>query len=293
MERARLASAGRGCLRADRGTSSWSSSCSSSVHRRSEQAEGEPQAALRMPLEPVRRRPGRFGTLRSSPPQRYSCPSRPRRRVSRAATRLSRRTQSGAPGEIGSKRGGRRGTPASLLLSPSTPHLSLAPTALRTHSISMQAQRGHLDRDNGDLEVGVADLLKQRSAAHHSAPIPAPPTWLVNWERKRPALLMECIAECIGVFFCASRPLSSSLSSPFPHLSFLLSPLASCLRKRLELTHRTARRRFLWYRRIGGVPRHDCGQRARLRLPPHHRVGLRLRHRLCVLSLASDTLCID
>ncbi|GAA5852223.1 hypothetical protein JCM9279_006938 [Rhodotorula babjevae] len=65
----------------------------------------------------------------------------------------------------------------------------------------MQAQRGHLDRDNGDLEVGVADLLKQRPAAHHSAPIPAPPTWLVNWERKRPALLMECIAECIGVFF--------------------------------------------------------------------------------------------
>ncbi|GAA5936349.1 hypothetical protein JCM3775_006474 [Rhodotorula graminis] len=65
----------------------------------------------------------------------------------------------------------------------------------------MQAQRGHLDRANGDLEVGVADLLQQRPAAHHSAPIPAPPTWLVNWERKRPALLMECIAECIGVFF--------------------------------------------------------------------------------------------
>ncbi|GAA6056076.1 hypothetical protein JCM3770_001954 [Rhodotorula araucariae] len=65
----------------------------------------------------------------------------------------------------------------------------------------MQAQRGHLDRENGDLEVGVADLLQQRPEAHHSAPLPSPPAWLVRWERKRPTLLMECIAEAIGVFF--------------------------------------------------------------------------------------------
>ncbi|TNY17268.1 aquaporin-like protein [Rhodotorula diobovata] len=65
----------------------------------------------------------------------------------------------------------------------------------------MQAQRGHLDRANGDLEVGAADLLQQRPNAHHSAPVPSPPTWLVRWERKRPTLLMECLAEAIGVFF--------------------------------------------------------------------------------------------
>ncbi|GJN91312.1 hypothetical protein Rhopal_004331-T1 [Rhodotorula paludigena] len=64
----------------------------------------------------------------------------------------------------------------------------------------MQAQRGHLDRANGDLEVGVADLLQQRPNAHHSAPLPAPPSWLVAWERKRPALLVECFAEALGVF---------------------------------------------------------------------------------------------
>lgn len=46
----------------------------------------------------------------------------------------------------------------------------------------------------------MADLLQQRPNAHHSAPLPAPPSWLVAWERKRPALLVECFAEALGVF---------------------------------------------------------------------------------------------
>ncbi|BGP17094.1 hypothetical protein JCM10213v2_005103 [Rhodosporidiobolus nylandii] len=63
----------------------------------------------------------------------------------------------------------------------------------------MQAQRGHLDRENGDLEV--ANVLHQQEGAHHAAPLPKPPVWLTNWERKRPTLLVEMLAECVGVFF--------------------------------------------------------------------------------------------
>lgn len=65
----------------------------------------------------------------------------------------------------------------------------------------MQAQREHLNRNAGDVEVGVADLLRQGQGAeaHHGAPLPAPPKWLVTWERRRPPLLVECFAEFLGV----------------------------------------------------------------------------------------------
>jgi len=48
----------------------------------------------------------------------------------------------------------------------------------------MQAQRDHLNRNAGDVEVGVADLLRQNemaTAAHHAAPLPAAPKWLRTW----------------------------------------------------------------------------------------------------------------
>ncbi|GAA6018240.1 hypothetical protein JCM10207_002879 [Rhodosporidiobolus poonsookiae] len=64
----------------------------------------------------------------------------------------------------------------------------------------MQAQRGHLDREHGDLEVGVADVLRRQDDAHHAAPLPAPPAWLSRWEQRRPTLLVEMLAEAIGVF---------------------------------------------------------------------------------------------
>ncbi|GAA5853017.1 hypothetical protein JCM8547_004770 [Rhodosporidiobolus lusitaniae] len=64
----------------------------------------------------------------------------------------------------------------------------------------MQAQRGHLDRANGDLEVGVANILQHNDDAHHAAPLPAPPSWLLKWEKRRPSLVMEMLAETIGVF---------------------------------------------------------------------------------------------
>ncbi|GAA5914039.1 hypothetical protein JCM5296_003839 [Sporobolomyces johnsonii] len=65
----------------------------------------------------------------------------------------------------------------------------------------MQAQRDHLNRDAGDVEVGVADLYRENAQARHSAPLPLPPAWLVSWERHRPTMLAECFAEMIGVFF--------------------------------------------------------------------------------------------
>ncbi|GAA5929146.1 uncharacterized protein JCM15063_004065 [Sporobolomyces koalae] len=66
----------------------------------------------------------------------------------------------------------------------------------------MQGQRDHLNRNAGDVEVGVADLLRQNQVAetgHQAAHLPAPPKWLVTWERRRPPLLVECFAEFLGV----------------------------------------------------------------------------------------------
>ncbi|GAA5906932.1 hypothetical protein JCM6882_000005 [Rhodosporidiobolus microsporus] len=69
----------------------------------------------------------------------------------------------------------------------------------------MQSQRGHLDRAHGDVEVGVADVLRHNADAHHAAPLPKPPAWLTRWESRRPTLLAELAAEVVGVFiyvFC-------------------------------------------------------------------------------------------
>ncbi|CEQ41292.1 SPOSA6832_03008 [Sporobolomyces salmonicolor] len=65
----------------------------------------------------------------------------------------------------------------------------------------MQPQRDHLNRDAGDVEVGVADLYRDNTQVRHSAPLPSPPSWLVSWERHRPPMLAECFAEMLGVFF--------------------------------------------------------------------------------------------
>ncbi|GAA5948675.1 hypothetical protein JCM3765_004970 [Sporobolomyces pararoseus] len=66
----------------------------------------------------------------------------------------------------------------------------------------MQAQRDHLNRNAGDVEVGVADILRQQQFAedsHQAAHLPKPPRWLTTWEKRRPPLLVECLAEMIGV----------------------------------------------------------------------------------------------
>ncbi|KAG0665188.1 hypothetical protein C6P46_000285 [Rhodotorula mucilaginosa] len=75
----------------------------------------------------------------------------------------------------------------------------------------MQGQRDHLNREQGDVEVGVADLLQNRGGeAKRAAHLPEPPRWLVNWERRRPTLLIECIAEAVGVFFYVYAGLGAS-----------------------------------------------------------------------------------
>ncbi|GAA6034515.1 hypothetical protein JCM8097_005369 [Rhodosporidiobolus ruineniae] len=76
----------------------------------------------------------------------------------------------------------------------------------------MQAQRGHLDRANGDLEVGVANVLQHVEDAHHAAPIPSPPSWLLKWEKRRPTLLVEMLAECVGVFFYVYSGVGASVA---------------------------------------------------------------------------------
>ncbi|GAA5994908.1 hypothetical protein JCM5350_006609 [Sporobolomyces pararoseus] len=65
----------------------------------------------------------------------------------------------------------------------------------------MQAQRDHLNRNAGDVEVGVADILRQQQFAedsHQAAHLPKPPRWLTTWEKRRPPLLVECFAEFLG-----------------------------------------------------------------------------------------------
>ncbi|GAA5910359.1 uncharacterized protein JCM6883_002979 [Sporobolomyces salmoneus] len=66
----------------------------------------------------------------------------------------------------------------------------------------MQAQRDHLNRNAGDVEIGVADILRSEqagAAGHQAAHLPSPPRWLTTWERRRPPLLVECFAEFLGV----------------------------------------------------------------------------------------------
>lgn len=77
----------------------------------------------------------------------------------------------------------------------------------------MQGQRDHLNRDHGDVEVGVADLLQNRGGeGKHAAHLPEPPAWLVNWERRRPTLLVECVAEVVGVFMYVFAGVGASAS---------------------------------------------------------------------------------
>ncbi|KAI5477887.1 hypothetical protein MNV49_005780 [Pseudohyphozyma bogoriensis] len=62
----------------------------------------------------------------------------------------------------------------------------------------MEHERAHRNGP-GDLEVGYADVLAktmERKPAQH-APLPE---WLVNWEDRRPRLLTEMFAECLGVY---------------------------------------------------------------------------------------------
>jgi len=53
----------------------------------------------------------------------------------------------------------------------------------------------------GEIEVGFTDVLRKHPTVHlaadHAPPIPA---WILAFERRRPGLLRECIAEATGVF---------------------------------------------------------------------------------------------
>ncbi|GAA93901.1 uncharacterized protein L969DRAFT_92190 [Mixia osmundae IAM 14324] len=63
------------------------------------------------------------------------------------------------------------------------------------------------------MEVGVADVVREHETPqHHVAQHPAAPAWLVRWETNRPRLLMECAAECIGVFFYVFCGISATAS---------------------------------------------------------------------------------
>ncbi|GAA6018737.1 hypothetical protein JCM11491_003430 [Sporobolomyces phaffii] len=80
----------------------------------------------------------------------------------------------------------------------------------------MQGQRDHLNRNAGDVEVGVADLLRSNQVAegaHQAAHLPAPPKWLTTWERRRPPLLVECFAEflAVGIYVFAGVGASATL----------------------------------------------------------------------------------
>lgn len=46
----------------------------------------------------------------------------------------------------------------------------------------MEQQRGHLERNKGDVERGVADVLVDEKIVIHSTPH-LQPQWLLNWVR--------------------------------------------------------------------------------------------------------------
>ncbi|GAA5836403.1 hypothetical protein JCM3766R1_001587, partial [Sporobolomyces carnicolor] len=96
----------------------------------------------------------------------------------------------------------------------------------------MQAQRDHLNRNAGDVEIGVADILRAEQAGangHQAAHLPSPPAWLQRWEKRRPPILVECFAEFLGVgvyVFCGTGATATLLittavrRSPFPSRFF-------------------------------------------------------------------------
>lgn len=46
----------------------------------------------------------------------------------------------------------------------------------------MESQRPHLDRQNGEIEIGFANVLEDHHLeTHHAAPHGAVPEWLINW----------------------------------------------------------------------------------------------------------------
>src|SRR5205085_2174650 len=58
-----------------------------------------------------------------------------------------------------------------------------------------------LDRlHTGDIEVGISEALQRHATRHVVPPKPISPQ-VLNFERRRPRWLRECVAEGTGVFF--------------------------------------------------------------------------------------------
>ena len=60
-----------------------------------------------------------------------------------------------------------------------------------------------VDTAAGDLEIGVTDAIQQHFSRHVVSRQPVT-TRKLNFERKRPRWLRECMAEATGVFFYGS-----------------------------------------------------------------------------------------
>ncbi|GAA5979734.1 hypothetical protein JCM11641_004070 [Rhodosporidiobolus odoratus] len=65
----------------------------------------------------------------------------------------------------------------------------------------MQADNASIKRESGDLEGGAVDVLPQEVRPRQASPLTSPPSWQLKWEKRRPTLLAECLAEMIGAFF--------------------------------------------------------------------------------------------
>ena len=64
-----------------------------------------------------------------------------------------------------------------------------------------------VDTQAGDVEIGVTDAIQKHFARHVVARQPVSQRKL-DFERKRPRWLRECMAEATGVFFYGTRPLA-------------------------------------------------------------------------------------
>ncbi|KAL1405908.1 hypothetical protein Q8F55_007588 [Vanrija albida] len=94
----------------------------------------------------------------------------------------------------------------------------------------MAHERPH--RQPGDLEIGTADVFMNREGPPvHVVEHPPPPQWYLRYEKARPRLLVEMVAECFGTFlYCwgGMSNVGSLLSVAFAYCVAILLALICC-----------------------------------------------------------------
>jgi len=77
------------------------------------------------------------------------------------------------------------------------------------------ATHDHLDRlQTNDIEIGISEALQRHATRHVVSTKPISPR-VLNFERRRPRWLRECVGEATGVFFYVYVGLTNLRGLPF------------------------------------------------------------------------------